>query len=467
MTSSSTSTQTNAAANELAALLGNRATTALIQREYHSHDESHHEPRLPDIVCFPRSTAETSEILKISARYGVPVVPFGAGTSLEGQVVPVSGGIVLDMRRMNRILRVSAADMDADVEAGVTRKQLCEGLSNSGLTFFIDPGADATIGGMVSTRASGTTAVRYGTMRENVLGLTAVLADGRIIKTGTRARKSAAGYDLTHLLVGSEGTLAVITEVTLRLHALPEAVAAAACAFPSVADAVNTAIEAIQLNLSMARMEFADDSQVRAINRYARTDLAESPMLFFEFHALDEEGVSRQAELLRQIADEHGGKGFRWSRSPSERAVLWEARHNAYYASLALRPGGKGWTTDVCVPISRLAECITSAKRQAESLPFPTTMVGHVGEGNFHVLCILNPDDAHELEAAAEFSEKLVAQAHSVGGTCTGEHGVGVGKMRYMEAEHGEALRVMCAIKAALDPDNRLNPGKMLPQQRP
>jgi len=464
MTSSNASFQTEAAASQLAALLGSRATTALIHREHHSHGESYHEARLPDIVCYPRSTQETSEILKISARYGVPVVPFGAGTSMEGQVVPLSGGIVLDMREMNRILRVSTADMDADVEAGVTRKQLCEAIKNTGLTFFIDPGADATIGGMASTRASGTTAVRYGTMRENVLGLTAVLADGRIIKTGTRARKSAAGYDLTHLLVGSEGTLAVITEVTLRLHALPEAVAASVCAFPSVEDAVNTAIEAIQLNLNMARMEFVDDSQVRAINRYSRTDLAEAPMLFFEFHGMDEEAVTRQAGMLRQIADEHGGTDFRWSRSTTEREVLWEARHNAYYASLALRPGGKGLTTDICVPISTLAACITWAKREGESLPFPTTIVGHVGEGNFHVLCILNSDDRGEMEAAAAFSERLVALALSVGGTCTGEHGVGIGKVRYMQAEHGEALEVMSAIKAALDPDNRLNPGKMLPR---
>lgn len=459
--------QAEAAARELSVLLGTRATNVLAQREHHSHDESHHEPRLPDMVCYPRSTMEVSEILKISARYMLPVVPFGAGTSLEGQVLPLSGGIVLDMRQMNRILRVSVADMDADVEAGVTRKQLCTALENTGLTFFIDPGADATIGGMVSTRASGTTAVRYGTMRENVLGLTAVMADGRIIKTGTRARKSAAGYDLTHLLVGSEGTLAVITEVSLRLHPLPEAVAAAVCAFPSVANAVNTAIEAIQLNLNMARMELADDSQVRAINRYSKTALPESPMLFFEFHALDEASVERQAELLKEISREHGGSNFQWSRSIAERDVLWEARHNAWYASLALRPGCKGWTTDVCVPISRLAECIVAAKGETERLPFPTTIVGHVGEGNFHVLCMLNPQDPREMEAANEFSGKLVALAHSVGGTCTGEHGVGIGKMRYMEAEHGEALHVMRAIKAALDPDSRINPGKMLPPLTP
>jgi D-lactate dehydrogenase (cytochrome) len=466
MTTSQAS-QTEAAARELASVLGTRATTALIQREHHSHDEAHHQPRLPDIVCYPRSTEETSEILKISAKYKIPVVPFGAGTSLEGQVLPLLGGIVLDMREMNRILRISTEDLDADVEAGVTRKQLCAALENTGLTFFIDPGADATIGGMVSTRASGTTAVRYGTMRENVLGLTAVMADGRIIKTGTRARKSAAGYDLTHLLVGSEGTLAVITEVSLRLHPLPEAVAAAICPFPSVADAVNTAIEAIQLNLQMARIEFADDSQMRAINRYSKTNLPESSTLFFEFHALDEASVERQTELLRQIALEHGGSDFRWSRSMAEREVLWEARHNAWYASLALRPGCKGWTTDVCVPISRLAECIIAAKQEAQNLPFPTTIVGHVGEGNFHVLCMLNPQDPREMEAAGEFSGKLVALAHSVGGTCTGEHGVGIGKMRYMEAEHGEALNVMRAIKAALDPENRMNPGKMLPPLAP
>ena len=463
MNPSTSARNLEAAAAELTVLLGDRAATALAHREHHSHGESHHEPALPDIVCYPRTTEETSAILKISARHGLPIVPFGAGTSLEGQVIPVAGGITLDFRQMNRILRVSPEDMDAQVEAGVTRKQLCEALKNTGLTFFIDPGADATIGGMASTRASGTTAVRYGTMRENVLGLTAVMADGRIIRTGTRARKSAAGYDLTHLLVGSEGTLAVITEVTLRLHAVPEAVAAAVCAFPSVADAVNTVIEAIQLNLNPARIEFLDESQVKAINKYSGTRLQEAPMLFFEFHGLDEAGVAGQAALLQEIAGEHGGTGFGWSRTTAEREKLWRARHDAYYASLALRPGSKGWTTDICVPISRLAECIAAAKRDTASLSFPTTIVGHVGEGNFHVLCILDPDSSRELEEAAKFSGRLVALAHSVGGTCTGEHGVGIGKRPYMQAEHGEALRVMRAVKTALDPDNRLNPGKMIP----
>jgi D-lactate dehydrogenase (cytochrome) len=463
MIRTSLSPQIEAAAAELAALLGDRSSTALVQREHHSQGESHHEAALPDIVCYPRTTEETSAILKISAKHGLPVVAFGAGTSLEGQVIPYGGGITLDLRQMNRILRLSPKDMDAQVEAGVTRKQLCEALKNTGLTFFIDPGADATIGGMASTRASGTTAVRYGTMRENVLGLTAVLADGRVIRTGTRARKSAAGYDLTHLLVGSEGTLAVITEVTVRLHPVPEAVAAAVCAFPTVKDAVDTAIEAIQLNLNAARIEFLDEGQVRALNRYSGTGLPESPMLFFEFHALDEEGVSRQAALLNEIASEHGASGFEWSRTTGEREKLWQARHDAYFAALALRPGSKGWTTDVCVPISRLAECIVAAKREMAGLSFPSTIVGHVGEGNFHVLCILDGNSQSERDEAAGFSGRLVALAHSVGGTCTGEHGVGIGKLRYMEAEHGEALSVMRAIKTALDPDNRLNPGKMIP----
>jgi D-lactate dehydrogenase (cytochrome) len=447
----------------LTALLGPRASTTTAQREQHSHGESYHAPGFPDVVCFPRSTEEVSEILKISAQHQLPVVPFGAGTSLEGHVNAIHGGITIDLREMNQILRVNVEDMDATVQAGVTRTQLCKALNNTGLTFFIDPGADATLGGMTATRASGTTAVRYGTMRENVRGLTVVLADGRIIHTGGRARKSSAGYDLTHLFVGSEGTLGVITEITLRLHPLPESVAAAVCHFSSVEGAVLTAIETIQLGLNVARIEFLDDMQIAAINKFSKINLPESPTLFFEFHGMNDREVSDQSALLESLALEHGGQGFAWKKTLEDRDILWEARHNAYYATHALRPGAKIWSTDVCVPISRLAECIVETKREMAGLSFPATIVGHVGDGNFHVLCVLDPDSAAELDEASRFVSRMVGRALAMDGTSTGEHGVGIGKMKYLEQEHGEALDVMRTIKLALDPDNRMNPGKILP----
>ncbi len=450
------------AVRELSLLLGKRATTAHVQREHHSRGESHHPPALPDVVCYPHSTAEVSEILKISARFQLPVVPFGAGTSLEGQVQALHGGISLDLREMNRVLRTSAEDLDATVEAGVTRLQLGRALKDTGTTFFIDPGADATLGGMTSTRASGTTAVRYGTMRENVLGLTVVLADGRIIHTGSRARKSSAGYDLTHLFVGSEGTLGVITEIILRLHILPEAISAAVCAFPTVDAAVRTAIEVIQLGVSVARIEFLDDRQIEAINRYSRTSLAVAPTLFFEFHGMNERDVSDQAEIVRSIAAENQALGFAWKRSPEDREVLWKARHDAYYAALQLRPGAKMWTTDACVPISRLADCINETREDLAQVSFPATIVGHVGDGNFHVLCVLDPNNAAEYEEAAGFAERIARRAQGMGGTCTGEHGIGYGKLKHLPAEHGAALDVLRSIKLALDPENRMNPGKMV-----
>lgn len=450
------------AVRELSLLLGKRATTAHVQREHHSRGESHHPPALPDVVCYPHSTAEVSEILKISARFQLPVVPFGAGTSLEGQVHALHGGISLDLREMNRVLRTSAEDLDATVEAGVTRLQLGRALKDTGTTFFIDPGADATLGGMTSTRASGTTAVRYGTMRENVLGLTVVLADGRIIHTGSRARKSSAGYDLTHLFVGSEGTLGVITEIILRLHILPEAISAAVCAFPTVDAAVRTAIEVIQLGVSVARIEFLDDRQIEAINRYSRTSLAVAPTLFFEFHGMNERDVSDQAEIVQSIAAENQALGFAWKRSPEDREVLWKVRHDAYYAALQLRPGAKMWTTDACVPISRLADCINETRGDLAHVSFPATIVGHVGDGNFHVLCVLDPNNAAEYEEAAGFAERIARRAQGMGGTCTGEHGIGYGKLKHLPAEHGAALDVLRSIKLALDPENRMNPGKMV-----
>ncbi len=450
-----------AALADLRALLGERVTAALAARQHHSHGESTHIPALPDLVCYPQSTAEVSRILAVSARHDLPVVPFGAGTSLEGHVHALRGGICLDMRQMNRVLRVSVEDLDATVEAGATRLQLEKKLKNTGLTFFVDPGADATIGGMASTRASGTTAVRYGTMRENVLGLTVVLADGRVIHTGTRARKSSAGYDLTRLFVGAEGTLGVITEVTLRLHPRPESVAVAVCAFSTVEGAVKMVIETIQLGLSVARIEFMDDRQVDAVNRYSKLDLAARPTLLFEFHGLSQASVEETARLAEQLAREYGGFGFDWQTTSAGRARLWKARHDVYYASRELRPGSNVLTTDVCVPISRLAECIVATRADLDKVSFPATIVGHVGDGNFHVLCMIAPEQEKEAE---DFAARLVERAQAMGGTCTGEHGVGFGKMKYLRAEHGEALEVMRALKHTLDPDNRMNPGKIFDQ---
>jgi len=448
-----------AALTELQGFLGDRVSAAEVVREHHSHGESTHAPGMPDLVCFPQSTEEVSSIVKVSSRHGLPVVPFGAGTSLEGHVHALRGGISIDMRQMNRILRVSVDDMDATVEAGVSRKQLQKALENTGLTFFIDPGADATLGGMTATRASGTTAVKYGTMRENVLGLTVVLADGRIITTGTRARKSSAGYDLTRLFVGSEGTLGVITEVTLRLHAQPEAVTAAICAFETIEGAVKTVIEVIQLGVSVARIEFMDEHQVHAVNRYSHIGLEEKPTLLFEFHGVSQASVEEAARMAESLSQEHGGLGFQWRTTLAERERLWQARHDVYYATRALRPGSNVLTTDVCVPISRLAECIVATRADLDQVSFPAVMVGHVGDGNFHVQCLLGPDQIAEADA---FAERLVERAQGMGGTCSGEHGVGSGKKKYLKAEHGEGLEVMRMLKRALDPDNRMNPGKVL-----
>ena len=448
-----------AAMGELHDFLGDRVSAAEAVREHHSHGESTHLPGLPDLVCFPETTEEVSRIALVSARYNLPIVPFGAGTSLEGHVHALRGGISIDMNRMNRVLRVSVDDMDATVEAGVSRKQLQKSLENTGLTFFIDPGADATLGGMAATRASGTTAVKYGTMRENVLGLTVVLADGRIIHTGTRARKSSAGYDLTRLFVGSEGTLGVITEVTLRLHAQPEAVTAAICAFETIEGAVKTVIEVIQLGVAVARIEFMDEHQVDAVNRYSYLDMLLKPTLLFEFHGVSQASVEEAARMAEQLAAEHGSLGFQWQTTLADRERLWKARHDVYYATRALRPGSNVLTTDVCVPISRLAECIVATRTDLDSVSFPAVMVGHVGDGNFHVQCLLAPE---QIEEANQFAQRLVERAQAMGGTCTGEHGVGSGKIKYLRAEHGEGLDVMRTIKRALDPDNRMNPGKVL-----
>ena len=444
---------------ELKTFLRERATSAQAVREHHSHGEDTLPAAPPDMVCFPQSTGEVSGIVRIAAAHRLPIVPFGSGTSLEGQVQAVHGGICIDMMRMNRVLRVSSQDMDATVEAGVTRGQLQHALANTGLTFFIDPGADASLGGMASTAASGTTAVRYGTMRENVLGLTVVLADGRIIRTGTRARKSAAGYDLTRLFVGTEGTLGVITEITLRLHAQPEAVSVAVAGFPTIRAAIDTVIEVIQLGVNPARIEFMDENQVKAVNRYSAIGLAECPTILFEFHGVSVGNVTESAAMAEELCKAHGCLSFEMQTSPAAREHLWKARHDAYFAARALRPGSRVTISDVCVPISRLAQCIVDTRADLDRERFPAAIVGHVGDGNFHVLSLHSDEERPEAEA---FAHRLVERALAMGGTCSGEHGVGLGKKKYLEAEHGEALAVMRAIKQALDPENRMNPGKIL-----
>jgi len=447
---------------EISTLLKGRATRSESQREHHSRGESYLAAAMPDIVCFPQSTQEVSEILKIAARHGLPIVPFGAGTSIEGQVSALRGGLSIDMREMKKVLRLSVPDSDVTVEAGITRKQLVENLANTGLTFFIDPGADATIGGMTSTRASGTTAVKYGTMRDNVLGLTVVLADGRIIKTGSRARKSSAGYDLTALFVGAEGTLGVITEVTLRLHPLPESVSVAVCSFDTIQGAIETVIETVQFGLGVARVEFLDEQQIIAINRYSKTNLSALPTLFFEFHGISSRMTSDQAEMLQTIAAEHGGQEFQWKHSLEAQDELWSARHAAYYAAHALLPNSKVFVTDVCVPISRLADCISETKNDLSHVSFPATIVGHVGDGNFHVLCVFREGDEDQLEEVHRFADGVVRRALRMGGTCTGEHGIGFGKLKYLREEHGDSLETMRDLKLALDPTNRMNPGKII-----
>lgn len=452
----------DAAAAKLKEVLGSRASDVAAVREHHSHGESYHQPAAPDIVCFPSSVDEVVTIVRISARYGVPIVPFGAGTSLEGHVQALRGGICIDCRDLNRVLRTGADDLDATVEAGVTRLQLNKALRNTGLMFPIDPGADATIGGMTATRASGTTAVRYGTMRENVLGLTAVLADGRVIRMGTRARKSSAGYDLTRLFVGSEGTLGVITDVTVRLHPVPEAVAAAVCGFDSIKGAVDTVIATIQVGVPVARLELLDEVLIDAVNRHSNTSYAVAPTLLFEFHGDSDRHLADQAGVVEALARERGGRGFAWATRLEDRERLWQARHNVHFASLALRPGCRSWATDVCVPISRLSDCILETKADHAHVPFPVCLVGHAGDGNFHVIYLLDPSSEEELGLTRQLSDRMVARALSMGGTCTGEHGVGYGKMKYLDAEHGDGVEVMRAIKRALDPENRMNPGKIV-----
>lgn len=452
---------TSAVVELLRQRFGDRVTTATAIREQHGRDESYHPAFPPDAVFFAETTEEVQAAVLICAEHGMPIIPFGVGTSLEGQVAALHGGVCIDVSKMNQVLRVSAEDMDVTVQAGVTRKQLNEHLRDSGLFFPIDPGADASLGGMTATRASGTNAVRYGTMRENVLALTVVLADGRIIRTARRSRKSAAGYDLTRLFVGSEGTLGIITEVTVRLHGIPEAISSAVCSFPTIEDAVHTVIETIQTGVPVARMELLDEVQVGACNAYSKLDLPVQPTLFFEFHGT-EASVAEQAERVGAIAEGWNGGGFQWATKPEDRTKLWEARHKAYYAAISLKPGCKGWATDVCVPISRLAECISETKKDLANSTMVAPLVGHVGDGNFHLVYLVDPDKPEEIAEATRLNDRMVLRALAMDGTCTGEHGVGYGKMDYLVAEHGEAIAVMRQIKQALDPRNLMNPGKML-----
>ncbi|WP_135468904.1 FAD-binding oxidoreductase [Crenalkalicoccus roseus] len=447
---------------EAQALLGDRLSVNETVREQHARGEDSTPPTLPDAVAFPETTEEVSGLLALCHHHRVPVTPFGAGTSLEGHVNPVRGGISLDLSRMTRILEVNAEDMDCLIEPGVTRHQLNEHLRDQGLFFPVDPGSHCTIGGMCATRASGTNAVRYGTIRENVLGLEVVLADGRVINTGSRARKAANGYDLTHLFIGSEGTLGVITKIRLRLHGIPEAMSAAVCQFPDLKSAVEAVIATMQAGIPVARIELLDTDMMEACIRYSKLEgYRAAPTLFLEFHG-SHAAVKEQAEAVEAIAADYGAEGFAWATDAEARNRLWKARHDAYWAGLALKPGWRALTTDVCVPISRLAEALVGAKEEAQALGHVTCIVGHVGDGNFHQMVLYDPNDPEGLERAWDMDRRIVARGLALGGTCSGEHGVGLGKREFLEQEHGpEALALMRGIKHSFDPRGILNPGKM------
>ncbi len=452
----------NSLATALGVLLDDRMTTSAAVLEQHGKGEGPFSAIPPDIVCFPETNEEVSAIVKLCAEHKVPIIPFGTGTSLEGHVLALKGGVSVDVSRMNNVLEVNAADLDCRVQAGVTRKQLNAYIKDQGLFFPIDPGADASLGGMTATRASGTNAVRYGTMRESVLGLTVVMPDGRIVHTGGRARKSAAGYDLTRLFVGSEGTLGVITEIQLKLYGIPESITAAVCQFDSLAGAIATVIQTIQMGVPVARMELLDELQMKACIAYSKLDgYEERPTLFFEFHG-SENYTAEQAETVGEISAENGGSDFKWARRAEDRNALWQARHDSYYAALALAPGRRGIATDVCVPISKLAECILETRKDIDKSGMIAPILGHVGDGNFHVQFMVDPDDQGQLDKAEEINERMVHRAIALGGTCTGEHGVGVGKMDFLVAEQGDAISVMRTLKLAIDPDNIMNPGKIL-----
>ena len=440
---------------------GQHYSAAQIVREQHGRDESSYSVPPPSAVVFAESTQDVADAVKLAAQYKVPVIPFGVGSSLEGHLLAVQGGISLDVSRMNQVLSINAEDLTVTVQPGVTRKQLNEAVKSTGLFFPIDPGADATIGGMSATRASGTNAVRYGTMRENVLSLEVVTASGEVIRTGTRAKKSSAGYDLTRLMVGSEGTLGVITEVTVKLYPLPEAVMAATCSFSTLADAVNTTIQIIQMGVPIARCELLDENTVRIVNAHSKLTLREGAMLLFEFHG-SPDGVKEQVQTVQDIAAEFGGAEFEWAETPEERTRLWTARHNAYFAGVQSVPGCRAITTDTCVPISSLADALLDSVTEAQEAGLPYFMVGHVGDGNFHMGYLIDPDKPEERVLAEKLNHQLVARALALGGTCTGEHGVGLHKMSFLVAETGAgAVDMMRTIKKALDPDNIMNPGKI------
>ena len=442
---------------------GERAKTAKAVREQHGHGEALIEATLPDVVVYPHTNEEVAGIVRLCHAARVPVIAFGVGTSLEGHVAALCGGVCVDLSEMNRVLAVNADDLDCRVQAGVTREQLNAELKGTGLFFPIDPGANATIGGMTSTRASGTNAVRYGTMRENVLGLTVVTSDGRIVHTGGRARKSSAGYDLTHLFVGSEGTLGIITEIQLRLYGVPEAISAAVCQFPDLKAAVNTVITAMQVGIPVARIEILDALQMKACIEYSKLEGYRAlPTLLFEFHGT-ENGVREQAELMQSIAGEHGGSAFQWATQAEDRSRLWKARHNAYYAALALSPGRQAYSTDACVPISRLADCLLETSEELDREGVIAPIVGHVGDGNFHVLVLFDPNSAAEKAKADDIARRVAMRAIAMGGTCTGEHGIGMHKLDALVAEHGESVELMKVIKRAFDPLDIMNPGKTIP----
>ena len=446
----------------LTAQFGNRLVTSQAVREQHANTTTWIENQAPDAVVFPQTTADVQAIVRVCAAHRVPVIPFGTGTSLEGHINAPFGGVSVDFRDMNRVLAVNAQDFDCVIEPGITRKQLNEHLRDQGLFFPLDPGADASLGGMAATRCSGTNAVRYGTMKDNVLGLKVVLANGELMTTARRAKKSSAGYDLTRLIVGSEGTLGVITELTLKLTGIPEAISGGVCPFPSVEAACNAAIATIQSGIPVARIELLDELQVKATNLYSKLTLPEVPMLFVEFHG-SPAGVAEQSERFGEIADDLGGGPFEWTTKPEDRTRLWQARHDAYWAGRGLRPGAQAIATDVCVPLSRLAECVTETQREIAARGLVAPILGHVGDGNFHLTLLVDLADAAEVKAAKVLCERLVERALAMDGTCTGEHGVGQGKMKYLAGELGEpALAAMAAIKRALDPDGIMNPGKIV-----
>jgi D-lactate dehydrogenase (cytochrome) len=450
-----------AVTTELQQLLGDRLSTSQAVRDQHGQDESFHPCAAPDLVAFAHTTEEVSAIVSLCARHKAPIVAFGAGTSLEGHVNAIAGGVCIDLSQMDKVLQVRPEDMDVTVEAGVKRRQLEEYLRDTGLHFPVDPGADATLGGMAATGASGTTTLRYGAMRENVLALKVVMADGSIVELGGRARKSSAGYDLLHLLIGSEGTLGIITELTLRLYGRPEVEASGVCAFDSVQNMVDAVTLAIQCEIPLARMELMDELAIYAVNHYAGLENEVAPTLFLEFHGT-EASVAEDQRRFAEIADELGGKGFKASSSPQERKKLWQARHEALYAAKALNPGKKGLITDVCVPISQLAQSIADTRKDFDEHGILAAAIGHVGDGNYHTTLWVKPGDDEALKTAMDASKRMVERALAAGGTCTGEHGIGIGKRSYLQQEHPTAMAMMRTIKAALDPDNIMNPGKVV-----